>query len=69
MKEKISDEEKQTFEYQAWEDMMAKCYDPTHPKFKEEGGRGIQVCQRWHKYENFLEDMGRAPRDEVVGNA
>ena len=57
----ILEEEKKTREYTAWCDMMAKCYDTSHPEFKSHGGRGIQVCQRWHDYEKFLEDMGRNP--------
>jgi hypothetical protein len=58
-----SEEEMKTKEYWAWCDMMAKCYDTRHPEFETHGGRGIQVCQRWHEYENFLEDVGRCPED------
>ena len=41
--------------------MHGRCYCATNPKFPAYGGRGITVCDRWHTYENFLEDMGRRP--------
>ena len=59
---KVSKDEMRGVEYQAWRNMMAKCYDTRHPEFKSHGGKGIQVWQRWHDYENFLEDMGRSPK-------
>jgi len=34
-------------EFDAWVDMMRKCYDPMHPKFIEEGAKGISVCKEW----------------------
>jgi hypothetical protein len=48
-------------EYQAWLEMMRKCYDPTHPMYPEEGARGIKVYKPWHKFENFYKDMGPMP--------
>ena len=51
-----------TKEYQAWSDMLQRCYNPNCKDYKNYGGRGITVCDRWlHSYENFLKDMGRAP--------
>ncbi len=41
--------------------MMQRCYKPYAPNYKYYGGRGITVCKRWHKFENFYADMGDAP--------
>jgi hypothetical protein len=50
-----------TREYNSWLGLRARCLNPNHPKFKDYGGRGITICARWSKYENFLADMGRCP--------
>ena len=45
----------------AWGQMIARCYDPTHPKYHRYGGRGIRVCDRWICRRLFLDDMGERP--------
>jgi len=61
-------------EYSSWMNMMYRCYNPKSTGFDKYGGRGIEVCERWHTYQNFLEDMGRKPegtsldRKDVNGN-
>jgi hypothetical protein len=42
--------------------MHTRCYNPNYGGYKNWGGRGITVCKRWHKFENFLEDMGPRPK-------
>lgn len=48
-------------EWEAWAGMWKRCTDKNRPNYKDYGGRGIAICERWKKYENFLEDMGRKP--------
>lgn len=47
--------------YKSWHSMLQRCNNPNYTQFKDYGGRGITVCARWHKFENFLEDMGVRP--------
>jgi hypothetical protein len=41
--------------------MKQRCNDPKHRYFKNYGGRGIKICERWNSFENFLADMGERP--------
>jgi hypothetical protein len=50
-----------TPEYRSWCGMMYRCYNDKSRNYKGYGGRGIKVAKRWHKFENFLEDMGLRP--------
>ena len=47
--------------YMTWGDMVNRCTNPTHTRWADYGGRGITVCDRWRKFENFLADMGERP--------
>lgn len=51
-------------EYITWQNMMARCFNERHPRFKDYGGRGITVCERWLVFVNFLADMGPKPTSE-----
>lgn len=50
--------------YNTWKGMMDRCYKETAISYKNYGGRGIVVCDRWHLVENFIEDMGDRPSPE-----
>lgn len=52
---------KQTRTYRCWRNMLQRCEDATHPHYKNYGGRGIGVCERWHDFKMFLADMGESP--------
>lgn len=48
-------------EYNIWNMMLQRCNNGKCKDFPAYGGRGIRVCDRWSKFENFLADMGRRP--------
>ena len=49
-------------EYKAWRSMKVRCYTKTYSQYKDYGGRGITVCERWlNSFENFYQDMGNIP--------
>jgi len=52
---------KQSAEYRVWAAMLQRCNNPANKDYPDYGGRGITVCERWAKFENFLSDMGRRP--------
>lgn len=43
--------------YEIWKNMRRRCYSRTSSSYVRYGGRGIKVCLRWHKFENFKADM------------
>jgi hypothetical protein len=55
-----------TPEYQAWLNMKARCvYPNSYIDSHNYSGRGIKVCKRWEKFENFFADMGRKPSPDL----
>lgn len=44
--------------YSIWKNMKSRCYNPNRVAYKDYGGRGISVCDRWrHSFMSFYEDM------------
>lgn len=51
-------------EYGVWFSMIKRCHDPNHKAYKDYGGRGIIVCERWlgfDGFDNYIQDMGTKP--------
>ena len=45
--------------YGTWSNMMTRCYNPNYKQFKDYGGRGIEVDERWKDPRLFIEDIER----------
>lgn len=43
--------------YSTWKNMLGRIRCKTNQSYLLYGGRGITVCERWNKFENFFEDM------------
>ena len=43
--------------YNIWAGMKDRCSREKHINYNRYGGRGIKVCERWLKFENFRDDM------------
>lgn len=41
--------------------MKDRCTNPNRADYKYYGGKGVEVCKRWEKFENFYADMGAPP--------
>lgn len=56
-----------TVEYRTWCDMKSRCGNPNHKGYKNYGGRGIRVCDRWKdSFDDFFEDMGPRPEGLTI---
>lgn len=53
-------------EYLVWRAIINRCENPLVESYRNYGGRGIKVCERWHVFENFIADMGRRPHPRLT---
>lgn len=44
--------------YGIWCGIRQRCNNPNSRAYKNYGGRGIAVCERWSKFSHFIADMG-----------
>lgn len=55
-------QKKETAEYRSWQHAKARCINPNVWNYKNYGGRGIKMCEKWlNSFESFLADMGPRP--------
>lgn len=61
--------------YRRWQHMVQRCINPNDRDYARYGAKGIQVCERWRDFTNFLSDMGIPPSEahsidrlDVYGN-
>ena len=52
--------------YSSWVSMRGRCKYPGVRSFEHYGGRGIEVCERWQVFENFLADLGVRPKGKTL---
>ena len=54
-------------EYSAWQRMIARCENGSHPEFASNGGAGIRVDKSWREsFETFYADLGARPSKDYV---
>jgi len=46
--------------------MRSRCNNPNSTGYVDYGGRGIKICDRWNKFENFLADVGERPPNHTA---
>ena len=55
-----------TPEYRSWAGIKQRCFNKNDRSYKDYGGRGITMCDRWAKsFECFYADMGRKPEPRM----
>lgn len=66
-----------TPEHEVWRSMLKRCTHPRNKEWKNYGGRGVRICDRWlgrDGFAHFIADMGARPvgtsidRIDVNGN-
>lgn len=56
----------ETPEHRVWASMLSRIRNPNSPGYERYGGRGISLCDRWLRFENFLSDMGPRPEGTSI---
>jgi hypothetical protein len=52
--------------YYVWASMIGRCHNRNNPRYADYGGRGITVCEKWHTFAGFVEDMTPRPERHTI---
>jgi hypothetical protein len=52
--------------YSIWEGIIQRCTNTNSSSYKNYGGRGVTVCDRWYNFNNFWEDIKGIYSDELT---
>jgi len=47
--------------YKVWDHMLSRCYNISDINYKNYGGKGIFVCEKWHRFSDFISDVVNLP--------
>jgi len=56
----------QTSIYRIWRSMLGRCENPNAHAYELYGGRGIKICDAWHDFQAFYDDIGKRPGDNYT---
>ena len=45
--------------YPRWSSMIRRCYSKNDKAYSQYGGAGVTVCERWHKFSNYIDDISK----------
>ena len=55
--------------YIVWKGMIARCYSKNDHNYLGYGAKGVTVCERWKRFDYFLEDIKNLPGyDDIINN-
>ena len=52
--------------YYSWLGMKHRCLHPKTINYKDYGGRGITICEKWLDFEGFYEDMHKTYKEGLT---
>lgn len=56
----------QSATYGSWSNMVRRCRYQKNPSYKRYGAAGIDVCEGWLSFGQFLADMGERPKGTTL---